>query len=179
MAVEDELVLREIFGDEIYGSDGQSLESVVADELKRRHKTIALAESCTGGMIAMMLTDMPGASEYFKQGWVTYSNQSKINTLGVPRDVIESYGAVSSQTAEQMAQCARNKAGTDLALSVTGIAGPQGGKKDKPVGLVWISVASDNICDTASFILPGDRNYIRIRSAQTALNMLRLLLKID
>lgn len=179
MAVKDEVMLREIFGDGIYGSDGQGIESVVGDELKRQNKTIALAESCTGGLVAKMLTDLPGASEYFMQGWITYSNDSKIHALGVPKDVIEKYGAVSEQTAEQMAQCARNKAGTDFSLAVTGIAGPAGEKKGKPVGLVCISVASDNICDTKSFILSGGRDHIRIRSAQTALNMLRLLLKID
>jgi nicotinamide-nucleotide amidase len=135
-----------------------------------------VAESCTGGTLASLLTDIPGASRYFTQAWITYSNDAKINELGVPDDLIKKYGAVSEPVAMNMAQCARKKARTDFAIAVTGIAGPTGGSKQKPVGLVYISVDSDQGCETKRFVFPHYRSLIRLRAAQTALNMLRLKL---
>jgi nicotinamide-nucleotide amidase len=135
-----------------------------------------VAESCTGGTLAKLLTDIPGASRYFTHGWVTYSDSAKNSELGIEADLIERHGAVSDQVAEAMAQVARKRAGTDFAIGVTGIAGPTGGSVQKPIGLVYISVDSDSGCETKRFIMPGDRDFIRLRTAQTALNMLRLKL---
>jgi len=140
--------------------------------------TIAVAESCTGGTLAKLLTDIPGASRYFTHGWVTYSNTAKTGELGVPADLIEKYGAVSEQVAEAMAHGARKKAQTDFAIGITGIAGPSGGTEQKPAGLVYISIDTDNGCDTKCYLFSHGRRFIRLRAAQTALNMLRLKLNI-
>jgi len=154
------------------------LAQVVGEKLARQGKTIAIAESCTGGAIARLLTDIAGASKYFTHGWITYSNAAKTSELGVTADLIEKYGAVSEQVAQAMACNARKKARTDFAIGITGIAGPDGGTEQKPVGLVYISVDSDNGCDTKRCLFSHGRRSIRLRAAQTALNMLRLRLNI-
>ncbi|MDH4240624.1 MAG: CinA family protein, partial [Phycisphaerae bacterium] len=141
-------------------------------------QTIAIAESCTGGCIAKLLTDIPGASRYFTHGWVTYSNDAKTSELGVSAHLIEQHGAVSEQVSEAMAQGARKNAGTTFAIGVTGIAGPSGAGEQKPIGLVFISVDSDNGCETKRFIFHHDRDSIRLRTAQTAVNMVRLKCKM-
>jgi len=156
----------------------QTLAEVIGEKLAQQKKTISVAESCTGGWLAKLLTDIPGASRYFTVGWVTYSNSAKTSELGVPSDLIEKYGAVSSQVAKAMAQGARRKAATDFAIAITGIAGPAGGDKQKPVGMIYISVDSASGCETKRFIFSGNRDFIRLRAAQTALNMLRLKLQI-
>jgi nicotinamide-nucleotide amidase len=179
MAENDEKSLRSTLGKLVYGTGEQTLAEVVGEKLARNKKTLAIAESCTGGALAKLLTDVPGASQYFTYGWVAYSNRSKVSELGVPADLIEKYGAVSEQVATAMAQGARKKAGTDFAIAITGIAGPAGGSEQKPVGLVYISVDSDNGCETRRYIFSHDRDFIRLRAAQTALNMLRLQLDID
>ena len=176
MAGKDEKLLRSILGKLVYGTGEQTLAEVVGQRLAQQKKTIAVAESCTGGALAKLITDIPGASKYFTHGWVTYSNNAKSSELGVSADLIEKYGAVSDQVAEAMAQGARKRAGTDFAIGITGIAGPAGGSEQKPVGLVYISVDSDGGCETQRFIMSGDRGYIQFRAAQTALNMLRLRL---
>jgi len=135
---------------------------------------LAVAESCTGGLVAKLVTDVPGSSQYFKAGWVTYSNEAKIAELGVPAEMIQQYGAVSEQVAAAMAQGALHKGQADYAISVTGIAGPEGGSEQKPVGLVYIGVAFAQNCSVQRFIFAHDRELMRIRSAQTALNLLRL-----
>jgi nicotinamide-nucleotide amidase len=150
---------------------------VVGEQLARQGKTIAVAESCTGGCLAKLLTDVPGASRYFTHGWVTYSDVAKSGELGVPARLIEKHGAVSEQVAEAMAQGARKRAGTTFAIGITGIAGPAGGSERKPAGLVYISIDSDNVCETERYIFFGGRDTIRLRAAQTALNMLRLKLQ--
>ena len=177
LAEKDEELLRNILGELIYGTGEQSLAEVVGQKLAQQKKTIAVAESCTGGCLAKLLTDIPGASRYFTHGWVTYSNSAKTSELGVPAYLIEKQGAVSEQVAEAMVQGARKKAGTTFAIGITGIAGPAGGSEQKPVGLVYISIDSDNGCETKHFIFPHDRDSIRLRAAQTALNMLRLKLR--
>ena len=174
MAEKDEKLLRNMLGELVYGTGEQTLAEVVGEKLAQQKKTIAVAESCTGGTLAKLLTDIPEASRYFTHGWVTYSNAAKTSELGIPAELIERYGAVSSEVAEAMAQGARKKAGTDFSIGITGIAGPTGGSEQKPVGLVYISVSSDNSCGTKRFIISQDRNFIRIRAAQIALNMLRL-----
>ncbi|MHC4705752.1 MAG: nicotinamide-nucleotide amidohydrolase family protein [Planctomycetota bacterium] len=179
MAEKDENTLKEILGDLVFGKGEQTLAEAVGQKLAQKKRTIAVAESCTGGVLAKLVTDVPGASEYFVQGWVTYSDEAKSSELGVSADMITEYGAVSEQVAQAMAQGARKRAGTDFAIGITGIAGPTGGSEQKPVGLVYISVDSESWCETHRFVLPPDRGPIRLRAAQTALNMLRMRLWID
>ena len=177
MIEEDEESLRSILGDLVYGTGEQTLAEVVGLELARRRKTIALAESCTGGLLAKLLTDIPGASNYLTHGWITYSNSAKATELGVSPDLIERHGAVSEQVARAMATGAREKAGADYAIGITGIAGPTGGTEQKPVGLVYIYVDSGQKSEVECCRFSGDRDSIRRRAAQTALNMLRLRFK--
>lgn len=179
LAEKDEKMLRGALGELVYGTGEQTLAEVVGKELTRQNRTIAVAESCTGGTLAKLLTDVPGASTYFTYGWVTYSNAAKTSELGIPAGLIEEYGAVSSQVVEAMAQSARKKAGTDFAIGITGIAGPTGATEQKPVGLVYISVDSVSGCETQRFVFSHDRESVRIRAAQTALNMLRLKFCLD
>ena len=174
MAEKDVKLLQNTLGELIYGVGDQSLAEVVGEKLTRQGKTIAVAESCTGGLLAKLLTDIPGSSKYFTFGWITYSNQAKVSELGVPADLIQEYGAVSEQVARAMAVGARKKAGTDYAIGITGIAGPTGGTEQKPVGLVYIGVDSENGCDTKRCFFYHGRQFIRLRAAQTVLNILRL-----
>lgn len=176
MAEKDEKSLRRMLGELIYGTGEQTPAEVVGEELARQGKTLAVAESCTGGCLAKLLTDIPGASRYFTYGWVTYSNTAKTGELDVPADLIEQYGAVSEQVAAAMAQGARTKARTDFAIAITGIAGPTGGTEQKPIGLVYICVDSDSECEVKRGLFTHGREFIRLRAAQTALNMLRLKL---
>jgi nicotinamide-nucleotide amidase len=176
MAERCEKTLRNALGELIYGTGEQDLAEVVGAKLAQQEKTIAVAESCTGGTLAKLLTDIPGASRYFTYGWVTYSDTAKIKELGVKADLIKEDGAVSHRVAEAMAKGARKRAGTDFAIGITGIAGPDGGSEQKPVGLVYISVDSDSGCETKRFIFAHNRDFIRLQAAQTALNMLRLKL---
>jgi len=178
MAEKDEKLLQNTLGELIYGVAEKSLAEVVGEKLTRQGKTIAVAESCTGGLLAKLLTDIPGSSKYLTYGWVTYSNEAKTSELGVPADLIQEYGAVSEQVAESMARAARQKAGTDYAIGITGIAGPTGGTEQKPAGLVYIGVDSENGCDTKRCLFFGNRRFIRLRAAQTVLNILRLKLNI-
>lgn len=178
MAEKEEKTIRNTLGELVYGAAEQSLAEVVGEKLARQGKTIAVAESCTGGTVARLLTDIPGASKYFTHGWITYSNAAKTSELGIAAELIEKYGAVSEQVAQAMAFNARKKARTDFAIGITGIAGPDGGTEQKPVGLVYISVDSDNGCDTKRCFFSHGRRSIRLRAAQTALNMLRLRLNI-
>jgi nicotinamide-nucleotide amidase len=177
MAVADEKLLRNVLGDLIYTTGESSLAEVVGQELTRRGKTLALAESCTGGVLAELVTDIPGASRYFTHGWIAYSNRAKTGELGVPGDLIELHGAVSGEVALAMARGARAKAGTDFAVGITGIAGPTGATEQKPIGLVYICVDSEEGYEVKCRRFSGDRDSIRRRAAQTALNMLRLRLK--
>jgi nicotinamide-nucleotide amidase len=174
MAQADVEHLRSLLGDLVFGVDNQTLPEVVGQQLAARHKTIAVAESCTGGLLAKLITDIPGASEYFTYGWITYSDKAKTEQLGVPARAIEEYGAVSEQVASAMALAARQKAQADFAVAITGIAGPAGGTEQKPVGLVYISISTANACRTAQFLFSHTRDMIRMRAVLTALNMLRL-----
>jgi nicotinamide-nucleotide amidase len=169
-------------GDLIFSRDEQGLPEVVADLLRQgdSKRTLATAESCTGGLLAKMLTDLPGSSAYFTQGWVTYSNLSKYERLGVATDIINVYGAVSEPVVEAMAKSARRLAKSTFALSISGIAGPEGGTASKPVGTVCIGLAKPDpndragtLIDKRTFTLFGDREMIRDRAAKMALTMLR------
>jgi nicotinamide-nucleotide amidase len=173
MAQTDVQFLKNKLGDIIYGHDRQTLAEVIGEKLTHLGKTVATAESCTGGLIAKLITDISGSSKYFLQGWVTYSNKAKSAQLGVPAELIEKYGAVSEQVASAMAKGARDMAGADYAIGITGIAGPTGGTEEKPTGLVYISIACDKFIKTERFVFRSDRAAVRIRAAQTALNMLR------
>jgi nicotinamide-nucleotide amidase len=179
MVEKDEKILRDKLGELVYGTDEQTLAEVVGEKLTQQKQTIAVAESCTGGFIAKLLTDIPGASGYFTHGWVTYSNSAKISELGVPAHLVEKHGAVSEEVARAMAQGAKKRAETTFAIGITGIAGPAGGSERKPAGLVYISIDSDKECETKRFIFLGGRDTIRLRAAQTVLNMLRLKCGID
>lgn len=171
--------LCNILGDYVFGYDDDTLASVVGDMLRVQKLTLATAESCTAGLISKLITDIPGSSSYFTHGWITYSNEAKISQLSVPTELIEKYGAVSSEVAQAMALNARKKADSDLAIAVTGIAGPQGGNEQKPVGLVYIAIADRANCEVNEFNFTRTREIIRHRTALTALNLLRQKLKID
>lgn len=161
-------------GNYIYGKGTQTLEEVVGALLTLRKQTLALAESCTGGLISSMLTNVPGSSQYFERGVVSYSNEAKISLLDVSPKILEKHGAVSADTAIAMAEGVRWLAQTSFGLAVTGIAGPSGGTPEKPVGLVYIALASDQIeTQWRRCRFSGDRLMIRTRAAQTALDMLR------
>lgn len=167
---------REILGDLIYGTNDQTLEVVVGKLLAEREKTLAVAESCTGGLIGARLTNVSGSSKYFERGVVTYSNQAKTELLNVPGEIIEKHGAVSEEVAVLMAEGVRKLARTDYGLSVTGIAGPTGGTPQKPVGLVFIGFAREDDSFAQRFLFGENRNSNRERAAQAALNMVRLFL---
>jgi nicotinamide-nucleotide amidase len=173
LADRTEAVVREKLGDAIYGVDGQSLEEVVGALLKQRRVRLAAAESCTGGLIGARITNIAGSSEYFERGVVAYSNAAKTEMLGVPAELIERHGAVSSEVAAAMAQGIRQAAKTELGLSVTGIAGPSGASEQKPVGLVYTSLATSQGVKTAEHRFLGDREQIRIKASQMALDMVR------
>ena len=165
--------IREKLGDAIYGVDGQDMEEVVGALLKQRRLKLSVAESCTGGLIGARITNIPGSSEYFERGVVTYSNAAKTELLGVPAALMDRRGAVSREVAEAMAQGIRQAARTDLGLSVTGIAGPDGGSKEKPVGLVYISLSSAHGVKTEEHKFLGNREQIRTKAAQMALDTVR------
>lgn len=176
MAEKDEKLIGRLLGELVYGRGEQTLGEVVGGKLAEQKKTIAVAESCTGGWLGKLLTDIPGASKYFTHGWVSYSDSAKISELGVGADLIEKHGAVSEQVAAAMARGAREKAGGDCAIGITGIAGPTGASEQKPLGLVYIAVDCDTGCEVKRCVLSHGRGAIRLRAALTALNMLRLKL---
>ena len=169
----EEGYIKERLRDYIFAYDQETIESIVASLLTEKKLTLALAESCTGGLIADRLTDIPGSSAFFERGVVVYSNASKTGILGVPEDVIREFGAVSEQTAVLMAEGVRKLGKTDLGLAVTGIAGPTGGTKEKPVGTVFMALAdgTKTVCQHSSY--RWDRRRIKIVSSHSALMMLK------
>ncbi len=169
--------LEEALVDAVYSVDGSPLEAVVGERLRARHLTIAVAESCTGGLLSSRLTDVPGSSDYVERGEVCYSNRSKIESLGVPAALIAEHGAVSEPVARAMAEGIRTKASTHVGVGVTGIAGPGGGTPDKPVGTVMIAVLIGADAHVRTFQFIGSREMVKFQSTQAALNMLRLMLK--
>lgn len=165
--------IRRRLGNYIFGCDDETLEGVVARLLIKRKKTIAAAESCTGGLVSARLTNVGGSSGYFIMGCVAYSNEIKEHILCVDPAVLESYGAVSAQVARQMAIGIKLLAGADIGLGITGIAGPTGGTKSKPVGLVYIALAIDNKLIVRELRFSGSREEIKFQSSQVALDMIR------
>jgi nicotinamide-nucleotide amidase len=168
-----EVMVKEKIGGSIYAEDDVPLEVAVARLLVERKATLSVAESCTGGMVSNLLTNIPGSSNFFERGLITYSNRAKIELLGVSPQMIEQHGAVSAETAVAMAEGVRRVAGTDYCISVTGIAGPDGGTAEKPVGLVFVACADKNgsICERHLFA--NDRIGNKQRSTTAVLNLLR------
>jgi nicotinamide-nucleotide amidase len=164
----------EIFGAHIYGEDGETLERVVVEMLKRNHHTLAVAESCTGGLLMAALTNVPGVSAVLAGGVVAYSNAVKINELRVSPETLHTYGAVSRETAAEMAERVAELMQTTCGVSITGIAGPDGGTQDKPVGLVYVGIAiKNNATEVIEFRLPPGRDTVRRRAAAQALAFIR------
>ncbi len=169
--------LRTALGDAVYSVDGRPLEAVVGELLRARRATIAVAESCTGGLLASRLTDVPGSSDYVERGAVCYSNRAKTEWLGVTEALLARHGAVSEQVAEAMAAGIRSRAGVTVGVGVTGIAGPGGGTAEKPVGTVAIAVQTDDDARVRTFQFTGGREMVKFQASQAALNMVRLLLR--
>ena len=169
------LQLRDRLGSILWGRDEETLEGVVVRDLALRGETLAIAESCTGGRLAAAVTSVPGASAVFRRGWVTYADGAKREDLGVPEETIETYGAVSEQTALAMAEGAREKASSDWAMAITGIAGPDGGSQEKPVGLVWLALAGPRGSWSVERMqwARGGRLAVQEGSVKDALEMLR------
>jgi nicotinamide-nucleotide amidase len=169
-----ETALRRALGDAVYGSGDTSLEAAIGKLLVARRLTIAVAESCSGGLVCDLLTDVPGSSRYIRGGLVAYDNQVKEDVLGVPAATLQRHGAVSLQAAARMAEGVRTLCGGALGLSVTGIAGPSGATPRKPVGLVYFGLSDGHRTRTLKANFFGDRRSIKRQAAQTALNWLRL-----
>jgi nicotinamide-nucleotide amidase len=166
-------------GDAVFATGGESMEEVVGRQLRESGNTLAVAESCTAGMLGMQITRIPGSSEYFMGGILCYSNQSKIDLCGVPAELLEKHGAVSGEVAESLARGVRAALRSSVGLSITGIAGPGGATPEKPVGLVYIGISIGERTESRSRIMPGDRETIRERSTYLALSWLRRKLIYD
>jgi nicotinamide-nucleotide amidase len=166
-------VIQKRIGSFIYSINGESIEEVVLKLLLEKSMTVSFAESCTGGLISGALTSVSGASKVLKSSYVTYSNISKISDLGVKPETIDEFGAVSSQTVIEMALGARKKSNSDIALSVSGIAGPEGGSENKPVGLVFLSICGEKGVETKKVFIHGDRNRVRNLTVLHAFDMIR------
>jgi len=169
--------LKAVLGPAVYSVDGRTLEVVVGDLLRERHFTVAVAESCTGGLLTSRLTDVPGSSAYVERGFVCYSNRSKVELLGVPDALLAEHGAVSDPVARAMAEGARSRSGTHVGIGITGIAGPDGGTPEKPVGTVSIAVIVDGETRVRTFAFVGGREQVKFQASQAAMNMLRLILE--
>jgi nicotinamide-nucleotide amidase len=165
--------IEECLGNSVFAFAGETMEEVVGLRLTVGGYTLGVAESCTGGLVAQRLTDVPGSSKYFIEGVVAYSNEAKTRTLGVEPVLLLEHGAVSGVVAEAMAEGIRKRAKTDFGLSITGIAGPGGGTEEKPVGLVYIALAMESGTEHRKLNLPGDRHLVRWRASQAALDLLR------
>ncbi|MDD5793907.1 competence/damage-inducible protein A [Clostridium sp. HCP1S3_B4] len=160
-------------GIDVYGEDDEKIEEVVSKLLIDRNIKISTAESCTGGMIASRLIGVPGVSEVFLEGAVTYSNEAKMRTLNVKEETLKKFGAVSAETAMEMAEGIAKRTGSDISVVTTGIAGPGGGTEDKPVGLVYFGLYYKEKTYTYRYVFNGDRNKVRLKAAVTALDLVR------
>jgi len=165
--------IRRRLGDKVFGRDQETMIGIIGQTLKNKHLTIATAESCTGGLLGAALTQEPGSSEFYLGGVVSYSNSVKQGILGVSRENLEKFGAVSEEVAKEMAEGIRSKVGSDLAISTTGIAGPDGGSDQKPVGLVYIGLATPEGVSAKKFQFYGERESVRQLTVQAALNEVR------
>lgn len=165
--------LEDKLGDYLYSLAGESLEEVVGNRLALKRYTVATAESCTGGLIAERLTEVPGSSRYFLGSAVTYTEEMKARLLGVSRELISTRGVVSGEVAQAMASGIRERTGATIGVSVTGIAGPSGGTEATPVGTIYVGLADDRNISNKRLVLPGDRHLIRWRASQAALDVVR------
>jgi len=165
--------VADALGEHVYATDESTLPEVILAAARERDLLLAVTESCTGGMVSAALTDVPGSSDVFLGGAVAYADSAKIALLGVSLKTLDEHGAVSAETAEEMARGVMDRLGADVAVAVTGIAGPGGGTAEKPVGLVWFGVCSSRGCHETSRNSPGDRAIIRVRATSTALDLLR------
>ena len=175
----EEKILISLINKYIYGYDNDELENVVGNFLIKTKKTISVAESCSGGNISSLITSVPGASKYFTGGIVAYSNKIKINCLGVSKNILNKYGAVSKEVAEQMAKNVRIKFNSSIGISSTGIAGPGGGTIEKPVGTIWIAFSDKEKTISKKLILTKRRDVNTVLTTINALNLLRKNLKIN
>jgi len=173
LTTEAEAVVQQILGESIFGRDDEEIENVVVKLLAQKKKTLALAESCTGGLLANRITDVPGASEFFLGGVVSYANSAKEKFLGVRAETLQTHGAVSEAVAREMALGARKKFNSDFAIAITGIAGPSGGTAEKPVGTVFIALASANGVEVKKFLNVWERATFKQVTATQALEWLR------
>jgi nicotinamide-nucleotide amidase len=164
-----EKAVRKEFGDRVYGTDGDTLESVLGARLRRKRWRVAVAESCTGGLLGQRLTQAPGSSSYFSGGIIAYADPVKTRALGVPASLIRKEGAVSEACAKAMALGVRTAVGSEVGIAITGIAGPSGGSRKKPVGLVHVAVATPNRAKARDFLFPGTREQVRSRAASAAI----------
>ena len=162
-----------LLGEDVYGVDVDSLEQVVGDGLRQRGMTLAVAESCTGGLLSKRITDVPGCSDYYLGGVCSYANEVKMNLLGVKKETLDTLGAVSPEVAEQMAEGVAKALGADVGVGITGVAGPGGGTEEKPVGLVYISVWHKGQHFTRKMKAANGRDRIRMQAASTALDLIR------
>ena len=166
-----------VLGDDVFSTDGRTLEAVVGEALAERGLTIAVAESCTGGLVTSRITDVPGSSRYLEQAVVVYANAAKTALLGVPEDLLAAHGAVSEPVARAMAEGMRERASADVGVGVTGIAGPGGGSDDKPVGTVVVAVALRGSATRACrYRFFGERDRVKFQASQAALDMVRRIL---
>jgi nicotinamide-nucleotide amidase len=165
--------LQQIIPHHIYGYNNETMAEVIGRTLKRNGKTLGVAESCTGGYISHLITSVPGCSAFYKGSVTAYSNEIKEKILGVKTETLFDFGAVSEEVAKEMAIGARQVLNTDIAVATTGIAGPDGGSEEKPVGTVWIAVASENTVIAQKFVFGDNRERNILRSSQTALQLLR------
>jgi len=168
-----EHAVRERLGDYIYGVDETTLEQVVVNMLREQGQSLAVAESCTGGLLSHRITEVPGSSDVFIGGIVAYSNAVKEQELSVPRAILEQHGAVSEPTARAMAEGVRARLGSYWGIGITGIAGPTGGTPEKPVGLVYISLSDPTGTIVERHLFLGDRHTVKWRASQAALTLLR------
>ncbi|MGA8255481.1 MAG: nicotinamide-nucleotide amidohydrolase family protein [Nocardioides sp.] len=168
--------LHESFGAAVFSDDAGSIDEVVAGLLRAANATVATAESCTAGLLAGRLADVPGSSAYLLGGFVTYANEAKVAEVGVPQELLDTVGAVSAEVAEAMATGARDRLSTDYGIGITGVAGPDGGTADKPVGLVHVCLVVGDEVHPLRLMLGGSRAAIRQRTVVAALHLLRTTL---
>lgn len=166
-------IFKKRLGDIIFGTNTDTIESIVGKLLVKNKMTLSVAESCTGGLLSSRITDVPGSSAYFMSGIIAYSYEEKNRLLNVKKDTLKKYGAVSSPVVKSMAQNMRRLTNADYALAVTGIAGPSGATTRKPVGLVYIGLADKEKCQAKKFLFPGTRDMIKLQATQAALDILR------
>jgi len=166
-------LLREALGGRVFSEDGRELPQVAVSLLRERGLTLALAESCTGGLLSARVSDVPGASATLERAFVTYANRAKVEELGLAPELLERHGAVSEEVAAAMAQGARRAASADVGVGITGIAGPDGGSADKPVGLVFVALDGAAGTRVRRSVFPGGRERVRFQATQVALEMLR------